>query len=141
MKKPLVDIYPQYAACREAANETNDCTVVSLAFLMDWRYEKARTAMRVAGGRSERKPASLHAATSIMPQMDQILGICPDKGISLAEFCQAHPRGRYWVAVTGHALAVVNGQIHDHSHKPRRRVRAAWRVNHQPVLRLEHHAT
>lgn len=123
-----VDNWERYAQDRIAANEDNDCAVISLATLMGWTYGKARTAMRVTGGRDDRGRASMHIAAKNMASMVEVNGLCPEKGVTLGEFCKVHKRGRYWVNVTGHALAVINGKIHDHSYSPRRRVRYAWRI-------------
>lgn len=123
-----VDIWSLYRVDREAANETNDCTVLSLACLFGWTYGKARAAMRVAGGRQDRKSASMHVAASMIPGLVELGHPTPEETLSLAQFCRVHRRGRYWVNVTGHALAVIDGKIHDHSYSPRRRVRYAWRV-------------
>lgn len=138
--KPLVEIYKRYDECRNALEETNDCTVTSLAFLMGWTYRYTANWMRVNAGRHHRKPVSMYVASHEVPGAKDVNGLRPDKGVTLGEFCKAHPVGRYWVNVTGHALAVVNGQVHDHSLRPRRRVRYAWRIHNEPQLRIEHHA-
>lgn len=36
-----------------------------------------------------------------------------EKGITLENFCKKYPKGRYIVVYSGHALAVVDGQIID----------------------------
>jgi hypothetical protein len=135
--KPLVEIYSRYNECRKALNETNDCTVTSLAFLMGWPYRDAHKAME-RGGRQHRKGRYMHTAAA-SADMKMVNGLCPDKGVTLGEFCKAHPVGRYWVEVTKHALAVVDGQVHDHSLRPLRRVKRAWRIHNEPQLRIEHH--
>jgi hypothetical protein len=48
---------------------------------------------------------------------------------TLAKFCKDHPVGKYWVFVYGHALAVIDGVVYDHSHKPKRKVKFAFRVH------------
>jgi hypothetical protein len=126
--KPLVEIYSRYDECRKALNETNDCTVTSLAFVMDWSYREAHSHMRSFAGRAVGGRAPMHMGALALNALSEVKGLCPDKGVTLGEFCKAHPVGRYWVNVTGHALAVINGQVHDHSLKPRRRVRYAWRI-------------
>lgn len=127
--KPLVDTYKQFAACRAGAGEANDCTVISLAAVMNWPYQLAHSHMRNSAGRAVGGGANMEIAANALDAMSEVGGICPEKGICLGDFCKAHPAGRYWVFVTGHALAVVNGQVHDHSLRPRRRVRYAWRIH------------
>ena len=50
-----------------------------------------------------------------------------DTDTTLRGFVEAHPTGRYIVLERGHALALVDGVIHDNlSPTPRSKVRAAW---------------
>lgn len=127
MKEPFVDVYPRYEADRITRNEDNDCAVVSLAVLTGWHYGKAHTAMRMTAGRDERQPAHVYIAARHFG-FERVKGISVVNRISLSEFCSAHPRGRYWVGVAGHALAVINGRVHDHTLGLRRRVSEAYRV-------------
>lgn len=48
--------------------------------------------------------------------------------ITIKEFTIKHPNGRCFVVVRGHALAIIDGVVYDHSEKPRRQIQAAWRV-------------
>lgn len=48
--------------------------------------------------------------------------------ISLQKFVEKHKEGRYYVLVRGHALAVIDGVVYDHTEKPRREVVRAFRV-------------
>jgi hypothetical protein len=126
-KVKFVESYTaEVLAAREALKETNDCTVVSLAVVTGKDYRHARAIM-AAGGRLHRKGRWMHKAAAIVG-MDMVRGLDGEATPTLAEFSAAHPRGSYWVEVKGHALAVVDGVIYDHSHKPRRRVLRAWRV-------------
>ena len=121
--------WAQYEEARDARNEDNDCTVVSLAFLLDLPYGLAHGIMRATAGRQHRQPAHMHLAVEAYPAVFKEVEGMPIEGISLAEFCRVHSTGRYWVRVTGHALAVINGKVYDHSRKVRRRVTDAWRVD------------
>lgn len=47
--------------------------------------------------------------------------------ITLKRFIEKHPKGRYYVLVRGHALAIIDGVIFDHCDKPRRQITKAWR--------------
>lgn len=125
-KVKFVDSYTEEVKAERAAlNETNDCTVVSLSVLLGVPYLEAHARMR-QGGREHRKGRFMHKAAA-WANMTQLRGIL-DKGVTLNQFVTAHPRGRFWVEVRGHALAVVDGVVHDHSHKPRRVLRNAWKV-------------
>lgn len=129
-----------YRAERERMGETNDCTVVSLAQVLEIPYGEAHGIMRAHGRQHRRGMHMWPVADSYPSVLSMVKGLAIDE-ISLAEFCRAHSVGRYWVEVTGHALAVVNGKILDHSRKVRRRVMRAWKVDKanyhgDPPLRL-----
>lgn len=139
-RKERLDIFVQMEKESRARNETNDCTVVSLAYALRVPYDVAHLIMREAG-REHRKGASMWRAASIIEpgRLVEVMGL-PYPPITLSEFCATHKYGRYWVGVTGHALVVENGRVCDHSDKMRRRVDKAWRVFDKPQMRIENHA-
>lgn len=128
-----IDNWEQHKEIRAKYRETNDCMVVSFATVWAASYESAHNHMRTQFKRRPRKGVPTKTGR------DRAMQLCPktimragpytkEKRISLEKFCIAHPVGRYWVFVRGHALAVIDGVIHDHSHKPRRMVQTAYRV-------------
>ena len=50
------------------------------------------------------------------------------RSMNLSTFAKKHPRGRFYILVKGHALAIIDGEIVDHTDKPKRRVYYAWKV-------------
>src|SRR5947207_9776266 len=107
--------------------------VVSFAEVWQSSYPSAHEHRRRAFKRKSRKgvPYNLGREKAIENCPKTIMRAGPyteENRISLERFCKAHPVGRYWVFVRGHALAVIDGVIHDHSHKPRRMVQTAYRV-------------
>lgn len=135
-KKPRNDIFEAMRAESRARKETNDCTVVSLAYALRITYDAAHLIMGQAG-REHRRGASMRAAARLIEpgRLVEVKGL-PYPSITLNEFCKTHTIGRYWVGVTGHALVVENGRVCDHSDKGRRRVDKAWRVYDKPTLRI-----
>lgn len=136
-RKERLDIFVQMEKESRARNETNDCTVVSLAYALRVPYDVAHLIMGKAG-RQHRKGASMWAAARLIEpgRLVEVNGL-PYPPITLAEFCREHRHGRYWVGVTGHALVVENGRVCDHSDKMRRRVDKAWRIHDKPQMRVE----
>lgn len=131
-KKPRINTFALYEEDRERMSETNDCTVVSLAYALGITYPEAHEAMRRAG-REHRRAAWMHPAVEgLEPGVATPVKLPYEYSITLAEFVSAHPRGRFLLGVTEHALVVVDGRICDHSDKVRRRVSYAWRINLQP---------
>lgn len=128
-----VDNWEQYKEIRKKYRETNDCMVVSFATVWNAPYESAHQHIRTQFQRKPRRGVPYEIGR------EQAMQRCPktkmragpyteNNRISLERFCKAHPEGRYWVFVRGHALAVIDGVIYDHSHKPRRMVQKAYRV-------------
>lgn len=136
-RKERLDIFVQMEKESKARNETNDCTVVSLAYALRVPYDVAHLIMGKAG-REHRKGASMHVAANLIEPGRMFEVVLPlDYCITLAEICKTHTVGRYWVGVIGHALVVENGRVCDHSDKMRRRVDKAWRVHDKPQMRIE----
>lgn len=135
--KPLIDTYKIHNESRVKHDELNDCTVISLAAATCGSYTKAHARMRLFGQRPHRRPMHIHPVATALG-FEEVGGIGWDNRVTLKDFCATHPVGRYWLCTRGHALAVIDGQIHDHKLAPRRMVYAAYRASEQQ-LRIEHH--
>lgn len=118
-----------YREVRKEMGEDRDCTVVSLAQVLEIPYREAHSIMRLHAGRVNGRGSHMGPVSDAYPAALKRVSGLPMRSITLAEFCRVHNTGRYWVEVTGHALAVVNGKILDHSRKVRRLVVRAWRVD------------
>lgn len=55
-------------------------------------------------------------------------GSIKTRDMTLSTFSKKYPRGKYYILVKGHALAVIDGEIVDHTDKPKRRVYYAWKI-------------
>jgi hypothetical protein len=56
-------------------------------------------------------------------------GSIKTRSMNLSTFAKKHPRGKFYILVKGHALAIIDGEIVDHTDKPKRRVYYAWKVD------------
>lgn len=112
--------------------ETNDCSVRSFAVVWGVSYERAHSHLQNFGGRKHRKGLSCEMMDTANEWCKKTLmkkgPYSETNRISLKSFCEKHPVGRYWVGVSGHALAVIDGVVHDYKYGPRRQVTLAWRV-------------
>ncbi len=52
----------------------------------------------------------------------------PNNRTTINKFVKDHPKGRFYCVVRGHAFAIIDGVVYDHSKKPRRQIQHAWRV-------------
>jgi hypothetical protein len=115
------------------AKETNDCTVVAYSMATpNCTYDRAHELLASAG----RKPRKGLRFDMTMHKMVHSpiseYGVIPyqlkkiERRITLNKFVNDNPRGRFIVTTRGHAFAVVNGTVYDHSYKSRRRVISVW---------------
>jgi hypothetical protein len=50
------------------------------------------------------------------------------EGLTLPKFAKLYNKGHYYVRIRRHALAVVDGVIHDWKPRPKTKVHQAWRL-------------
>jgi len=98
------------------------CTVAALAMTLDWSFGKAHRHMAKAGRKNGRGmfrnvwgPAIQEAAESTGKRFKEghyhILG--DGRAMTLKRFCKEYPTGTYYIQVNQHALAIVDGVMHD----------------------------
>lgn len=118
-------------------NEDNDCAIVALAIACDLPYRYIRKLASVCLGRKPKKPAlNMLFACYLYPFKFKKLN---KKRFRLHKLVKKYPKGRYYVQIGGrqatgsvscHALALVDGKIHDrHFEPPDRWVTGVWRVD------------
>lgn len=128
-----INNWTQHEDIRKEYKETKDCMVVSFAEVWGADYPSAHHHMRTQFKRQHRRGVPYKITR------EKVIDLCPktlirkgpySKGnrITIKKFCQSHPEGRYWVFVRGHALAVIDGVVYDHSHRPSRQITCAYRV-------------
>lgn len=109
--------------------ETNDCTVRALANARGMPYTEARSVLAKHGRRRGRGAVSkvwhpaytecgmvlqgVYGSTSRARFMGNMLNVTPGPGVTLASIMPRLSSGRYIVMITGHAVAVVDGQLID----------------------------
>lgn len=142
-----------------ARGENNDCAVVALAHAGNMSYDDAHAFWELHGrkrgrgtytgrvmpyGAFEEKvfAEAGFKATKVgggggLKAFDYSSGSCKPvyadgwfRG-TLRSFCRRFPTGRFFVSVSSHALAVVDGVIVDHTSNDLRRIRNAYRI--EPV--------
>lgn len=118
---------------RTQYRENKDCTVMAMATAFDLPYQVAHKHLKEKVGRPDNQGVSMHDAFPrslpfgmVRTHRFKIDGT--KNNITLGRFCKQHPEGRFIVLVRGHALAVVDGIVYDHSRKPRRHVLVAYEV-------------
>jgi len=122
--------YPKYEKDRLRFKERNDCTVVTFAEVFNTTYDKAHEHLKVNCGRLNRK--GLKTIQLLAPSLKRtkfkVGPYTKQNAITIGQFVKKHPIGRYYVCVRGHALAIIDGVVCDHSERFRRKIIFAMRV-------------
>lgn len=132
--------------------DTNYCTVTALSATLgisfdtaydfaskEWNRSRGRGVGTLtllgsfpqAVGKDYSKMILDSVVTRVVAEQDykQPDGSIKTRDMNLSTFSKKYPKGKYYILVKGHALAVINGEIVDHTDKPKRRVRFAWKVS------------
>lgn len=132
--------------------DTNYCTVATLAATLGISFDKAYDFASKEWSRRRGKGVKTLTMLGSFPQavgkeyskmiLDSVVtrvkaeqdykqpqGHIITRDMTLSTFSKKYPRGKYYILVKGHALAVINGEIVDHTDKPKRRIRYAWKVS------------
>ena len=106
----------------EQYKDRNFCTVAALSMTLDWSFGKAHRHMKKHGRKQGRgmfvsiwRPAIQEAAESTGKRFKEghwhIRG--DGRAMTLGRFCKEYPTGTYYVQVNRHAVAIVDGVMHD----------------------------
>lgn len=118
--------------------EDKDCSLRALVAAAGIDYESAK-AIFEKHGRLENQGTPHKVTEAVMsdmfPEATMIVMSIPDlmrttgkPRMTLPEFVRRFGRGSWVVHVKGHALAVVDGVVHDWKERPATRVVCAWQV-------------
>jgi hypothetical protein len=116
------------------ASETNDCTVNAISNVTKLPYPTVHAYLKAAGRRDRhgfRTYSHFGKERAALGHKFTYLDLAPIgvPQMTVASFVRRHPRGRFLVCISRHALCVADGVIIDSARaKPRARIRSAWRV-------------
>ncbi|AZF89629.1 hypothetical protein [Pseudomonas phage Pae01] len=129
-KATFKDPYPRFFDASRRYGETNDCMVVSFAVVWNTTYEKAHQHLKVKCKRGYRQGATqkrFSYADTWCPKT-RMLYREDAKDKTLRQFAEENPEGRFWIAVKGHAIAIIDGVLYDHTNDKRRTIWHCWQV-------------
>lgn len=115
----------------ERFGEKNCCTVVAISIVMNISFIKSQKHLFECCGRVKGKGVTLDNIKKLHGSFKNYKTTVFDfsgQYVTLRKFCEENPQGRFFVLVRGHALAVVDGVVYDHSDKPRRVVKWVMKV-------------
>ena len=123
----------QTSAIRSQFNEHNDCTVVAVTLTAEVSYEEAHAALKTAGRRNrcgayahqqEKALLALGAKIEKIPTPRKPNG----RGYPTKTIGKALGRGNFYVFVSRHAVAVINGEVQDWSAGRAKRIVTVWKI-------------
>lgn len=113
-------------------NDHNFCTVVALAAVMDSDYFTCQKYATKVAGRVWRRGLQDNQVDKLFTSMKKTKWVkgpySRSNRITVKQFCEKHPEGRYYVGSRGHAYAIIDGNVHDWKLGARRLINKAWRV-------------
>lgn len=116
---------------REATGDRNYCVLATLHFVTGQSMEICNKFF-MRHGRRYRKGMYTEEVVKALSQSKHYYfkkgEYDKDNKITINQFVKKHPVGKYYLIVRGHALAVIDGVVYDHSVRLTRRVYTAFRV-------------
>ena len=96
--------------------DRRDCCVRSFSIVLEKPYSEVHAVCAKYGRRKnsgmydvqQRDVAKEYGMTPV-----KVYGISPNGNPTVLQFIKAFPKGRYYVARSGHAFAIIDGVIHD----------------------------
>jgi hypothetical protein len=150
--KQINEVIKSNGPATKMERDSNYCTVSALSATLgisfDQAYDYARDnwsrqrgrgvttsimlkTLPQAIGKEYAKEVLGQEVTRVKAEQDykQPEGYMLTRDMTLSTFAKKYPRGKYYILVKGHALAVIDGEIVDHTDKPKRRIRYAWKIS------------
>ncbi len=119
--------------------EFNCCTVVTLACVTGCTFERAHHHMKHQGARPPRRGMTRECQEKAFSKLQTFKvkkGLySKDNRITISQFLKKHPKGKFYCASRGHAFAIIDGVLYDHSDKPRRQITFSYRFYNEDDLK------
>ena len=125
-------------------NDSNNCTVLALAATTGSSYDEAYVHAERYWLRKKKKGVRTNTLDAYFTKTLRVPKIGTKKvyhikhsnkevvcKMTVGTFAKEYPIGNYYVLVSGHALAIIDGKILDHANlllKPKRIVKHAWKI-------------
>lgn len=108
-------MYKQYNA-NPVARRAGDCTVRAISKITGKSWEQVYVGLCVCGFKYYDMPSSNYVWGIYLTDNGYSRHIIPNhcpNCYTVADFCTDHPRGEYLLALSGHVVAVVDGDYYD----------------------------
>ena len=109
------------------SGERRDCSVRAFSVAACVSYSAAQEIFRRCG-RKPNKGTPFYVTDRVVKREFPNAVFYGASNLTLPKFAKEHSEGHYIVHVRGHALALVDGVIHDWRMRPKTKVWCAWRL-------------
>lgn len=93
-----------------------DCTIRAISLVLDQDWETTYAGICVKGMELANMPSANHVWGAYLKSKGYkryvIPNECPDC-YTVKDFCADHPKGRYILCISGHVVAVIDGDYYD----------------------------
>jgi hypothetical protein len=118
--------------------EDKDCSVRAFMAVSGMTYEESKAVFE-KHGRLENQGTPFEVTEAVIRSMypestrlnmsvDRLMKVTGRPVMTVTEFAKAFKQGKWIVHIKGHALAIIDGTIHDWRFRPATRVTVAWQV-------------
>lgn len=98
------------------SNRTGDCVIRAVSKLLGYDWERTYIELCLQGFIMADMPNSNHVWGAYLKNKGfkraALPNECPDC-YTVRDFCEDNPHGRYLMAISGHVVAVINGEYYD----------------------------
>lgn len=112
------------------AKDTNSCTVVALSCVTGNSWKACDGYLRKYGRRYRKgmlRKQQEEAFKGLTKFVTKESPYNSSNRITIGQFLKKHPKGKFYCCVRGHAFAIIDGVLYDHSERLRRQITFAYR--------------
>jgi len=112
------------------AKDTNSCTVVALACVTGNTWSECNQYLSKYGRRYRKGMTRQMQENAFKGFTKFVVKNSPytyKNRITIGQFIKKHPIGKFYCCVRGHAFAIIDGVLYDHSEKLRRQITFSYR--------------
>lgn len=131
MRIKFCNTYPDVVPREIRAKREGCCTAYAWSVVFDKPFSVCREYLQRHGYTPAKGMTSeqVEKAFSSVRKYKFVKGsYSPNNRITINQFTKKHPKGRFFCMCRGHAFAIVDGVVYDHTQSPRRQIKYAWRV-------------
>jgi hypothetical protein len=120
-------MFTRTSYAEERGGERNDCSIRAFSVAACVSYDTALKLFARHGRRPNKGTPGWVTQAVLKDAFPQVQSFCPL--LTLTQFVKKYPVGHYILHTRNHALAVIDGDVHDWKMRPKTKIWTAWRVD------------